>query len=186
MTYCQSITQLLRIIWVRCNPLSLRSNIRLRAAPLSIGRDGQLRTSVYDKLDDFNKHKLPFLSSNIPLSPAYGVFISQLIRYARACSSYDVFIPREARLSSKLLAQGYVRERLKLSIRKFYGRCKDSLSQMRHDILGHGHIQWHPKLIRHYTNLRIITELDRITDFDLITKGIEPRSQYLAYKNNEK
>ena len=30
----------------------------------------------------------PFLSSNIPSSPAYGVFISQLIRYTRACSSY--------------------------------------------------------------------------------------------------
>ena len=36
----------------------------------------------------------PFLSSNIPSSPAYGVFISQLIRYARACSSYECFILR--------------------------------------------------------------------------------------------
>ena len=31
------------------------------------------------------------LSSNIPSSPAYGVFISQLIRYTRACSSYEMF-----------------------------------------------------------------------------------------------
>ena len=56
---------------------------------LSIGRDGQLHTSIYDKRDDFNFHitNFPFLSSNIPSSPAYGVFISQLIRYARACSS---------------------------------------------------------------------------------------------------
>ena len=53
---------------------------------LSIGRDGQLRTSLYDKRDDFNFHitNFPFLSSNIPSSPAYGVFISQLLRYARA------------------------------------------------------------------------------------------------------
>ena len=45
---------------------------------LSIGRDGQLHTSLYDKRDDFNFHitKFPFLSSNIPSSPAYGVFIS--------------------------------------------------------------------------------------------------------------
>ena len=42
---------------------------------LSIGRDGQLRTSLYDKRDDFNFHitNFPFLSSNIPSSPAYGV-----------------------------------------------------------------------------------------------------------------
>ena len=117
---------------------------------LSIESDGQLRTSLYDKRDDFNFHitNFPFLSSNIPSSPAYGVFISQLIRYARACSSYECFILRAVRLSSKLLRQGYVVERLKSSLRKFYGRYGDlikhyevSLSQMLHDILGHDHIQ---------------------------------------------
>ena len=81
---------------------------------LSIGRDGQLRTSLYDKRDDFNFQitNFPFLSSNIPSSPAYGVFISQLIRYAMACSSYECFILRAVRLSNKLLGQGYVKERL--------------------------------------------------------------------------
>ena len=41
----------------------------------SIESDGQLRTSLYDKRDDFNFHitNFPFLSSNIPSSPAYGV-----------------------------------------------------------------------------------------------------------------
>ena len=111
---------------------------------LSIGRDGQLHTSVYDKRDDFNFHitNFPFLSSNIPSSPAYGVFISQLIRYARACSSYECFILRARRLSSKLLKQGYLAERLKSSFRKFYGRYGDlilqykvSLSRMLNDIL---------------------------------------------------
>ena len=34
MTYCQSITQTLRIIWVKCIPLSLRSKTRRRATPL--------------------------------------------------------------------------------------------------------------------------------------------------------
>ena len=84
----------------------------------------------------------PFLSSNIPTSAAYGVFISQLIRYARACSSYGCFILRATRLSNKLLEQGYVKERLKSSLRKFYGRYGDlikhyevSLSQMLNDIL---------------------------------------------------
>ena len=91
---------------------------------LSIGRDGQLHTSLYDKRGDFNLHitNFPFLSSNIPSSPAYGVFISQLIRYASSSSSYECFILRVVRLSNKLLGQGYVKERLRSSLRKFYGR----------------------------------------------------------------
>ena len=117
---------------------------------LSIESDGQLRTSLYDKRDDFNFHitKFPFLGSNIPSLPAYGVFMSQLLRYARACSSYECFILRAVRLISKLLGQGYVMERLKSSLRKFYGRYGNliknyevSISKMLHDILGHNHIQ---------------------------------------------
>ena len=30
----------------------------------------------------------PFMSSNIPSAPAYGVYASQLIRYARCCSNF--------------------------------------------------------------------------------------------------
>ena len=110
---------------------------------LSIERDGQLHTSIYDKRDDFNFHitTFPFLSSNIPSSLAYGVFISQLIRYARACS-YECFILRTKQLSSKLHKQEYLVERLKSSLTKFYGRYGDliqqyevSLSRMLNDIL---------------------------------------------------
>ena len=65
---------------------------------LLIGRDGQFQTSIHDKRDDFNFHitNVLFLNSNtsIPVSSAYGVLISQLIRYARACSSYGCFILR--------------------------------------------------------------------------------------------
>ena len=77
------------------------------------------------------------------------------------CQGLLLFILRAARLSSKLLGQGYIMESLKSSLRKFYGRYGDlikhyevSLSQKLHDILGHDNIQWHPQLIRHYTNLR--------------------------------
>ena len=43
---------------------------------LSIGRDGKLRTSLYDKRDYFNFHttNFRFLSSNIPSSQTYGAF----------------------------------------------------------------------------------------------------------------
>jgi len=33
----------------------------------------------------------PFICSNIPAAPACGVYISQLIRYSRACGSYHDF-----------------------------------------------------------------------------------------------
>ena len=62
------------------------------------------------------------LSVHIPSSPVFGDFISQLIRYARACSSYECFILRDRRLSSKLLKHGYLVECLKSSSRKFLSR----------------------------------------------------------------
>ena len=100
---------------------------------LSVGTDGQLHTSIYDKRDDFNflNTNFPFLSSNIPTSPAYGVFISQILQYAWAFSSYGCFILRATRFSNKLLEQGYVKERLKLSLRKFYGRYGDPIKNMK-------------------------------------------------------
>jgi len=41
----------------------------------------------------------PFLDSKIPSSPAYGVYISQLIRYSRACNSYQDFLRRSILLT---------------------------------------------------------------------------------------
>ena len=62
---------------------------------LSIGRDGQLHTSIYDKGDDANFHitNFPLLGSNIPSSAAYGVFISQIIRYPRRAPRMNVLFP---------------------------------------------------------------------------------------------
>ena len=50
---------------------------------LSFDRDKRLQVKLYDKRDDFNFYMVnfPFSSSNIPESPAYGVYVSQLIRY---------------------------------------------------------------------------------------------------------
>ena len=53
-------------------------------------------TRLFDKRDDFNFPivNVPFLSSNIPSEPAYRVYVSQLIRYARACTKYPDFVER--------------------------------------------------------------------------------------------
>ena len=75
-----------------------------------------LCTRLYDnKRDDFDFPivNFPFLDSNIPASPAYGVFISQLIRYARACITYKDFLSRASLLTVRLLQQGYQHSRLK-------------------------------------------------------------------------
>ena len=42
------------------------------------------------------------------------------------------------------------------------------LSRMLHDILEDDHIQWHPPLMRHYTNFLPFTDLDLISEFDIL------------------
>ena len=89
--------------------------------------------TLYKKREDFNFHITNFLilSSNIQYSPAYGVFVSQLIRYARACSSYECCTLRVVRLSNKPIWQGYIKERWKSSLRKFYGQYGDLSNNMK-------------------------------------------------------
>ena len=63
---------------------------------LEIDSEGRIRTKFYDKRDDFNFPivNFPFICSNIPAALVYGVYISQIIRYSRACSSYQDFLDR--------------------------------------------------------------------------------------------
>ena len=63
---------------------------------------------------NFQIINFPHLSGNynIHISPAYGVYISQLIRYARACSSYPEFVKRHGCLIKKLMSQGFQKQRL--------------------------------------------------------------------------
>ena len=76
---------------------------------LEFDDSGQLSTKIYDKRDDFNFKiiNFPNMCSNIPASPAYVVYISQLIRYARASSNYSDFLKRHLHLRNRLLDKGY-------------------------------------------------------------------------------
>ena len=87
----------------------------------------RLRTKLYDKRGDFNFPivNFPFICNNIPATPAYGVYISQLIQYSRACGSHQNFLDRGLLLRRKLLNQGFLLVELKSSLRKFYGRHHD-------------------------------------------------------------
>jgi hypothetical protein len=83
----------------------------------NIDFNGRLTTllHVYDKLYDFDLAivNFPFLCSNTPLSPAYGVYVSQFIQYARACFAFEDFSKRGRLLTNKLVLQGYIESCLK-------------------------------------------------------------------------
>ena len=74
---------------------------------LQIDIEWRLRTKLYDKRDDFNFLILnfPFICSSIPPAPAYGVYLSQLIRYSRTCGSYQAFLDRALLVTRKPLNQ---------------------------------------------------------------------------------
>jgi len=123
---------------------------------LEIDTEGWLKTKLYDKRDDLNFPivNFPFICSNIPAAPGYGVYISQLIRYSRACGSYQDFPDRGLLLTRKLLNQGFILVKLKSSLRKFYGRHHDlvdrygiSVSQMTSDMFHLSYILPDPFLI---------------------------------------
>ena len=101
---------------------------------LTIDSEGQLRTKFNDKRDDFNFPivNFPFICSNIPAAPAYGVYISRLlIRYCRVCGSYQDFLDRWLLLTRKLLNEGFLLVKLMSSLRKFYGRHHDLVDRYR-------------------------------------------------------
>ena len=58
--------------------------------------DGFVKTKIYDKRDDFDFDivNFPFLDGDVPRSASYGVYISQLIRFARVSSHVDDFNTR--------------------------------------------------------------------------------------------
>ena len=101
-----------------------------------IGSNNRLYTKLYDKRDDFDFHivNFPFLSSNIPSSPSYGIYISQLVRYARCCSYYDEFEYRHNLLVDRLLSQGYEVKCLRNSFKKFYGRYSDLIRKYQRSV----------------------------------------------------
>ena len=59
---------------------------------------------------------------NVPRSPSYGVYIPQLIRFARVYSNVDDFNNRNLFLTAKLLKQGYRYHKIQKAFSKFYHR----------------------------------------------------------------
>ena len=78
--------------------------------------NGKVSSKIYDKRDDFNFEivNFPFLDRDVPRSPSYGVYISQLIRLARVCSNVDNFNNR------KLFLTANYYNKIRKAFSKFY------------------------------------------------------------------
>ena len=85
------------------------------------GTNTPFRVSIYDKRDDFTFRivNFPHMDSNILANPAYGVYISQLVRYARICTSKVDFMNTLRGLSLRLRRQGFVTNLLHRTFNKF-------------------------------------------------------------------
>ena len=97
-------------------------------------------TEVYDKRDNFS-FDFRFMSSNIPANPTYGVYISQLVRISRICDTYDTFCARHKLLTRKLIAQGFLYDKLCAYFKKFARKhinlfSKYGVSMKRHVLEG--------------------------------------------------
>ena len=73
--------------------------------------NGMVSSKIYDKRDDFNFKivNFPFLDGDVPCSPSYGVYISQLIRFARVCSYVNDLNNRSLFFTAKLFSKFYHR-----------------------------------------------------------------------------
>ena len=109
---------------------------------LSISND-IVSTKIYDKRDDFDFEivNFSFLDGDVPRSTSYGVYISQLIRFARASSYITDFNTRNKLLTQNLLKQGYRYHKLRKIFSKSYRRYYDLISKFQvglKSLLRHG------------------------------------------------
>ena len=77
---------------------------KLRFLDLNLSiTNGTVSTKTSDKRDGFNSEivNFPFLDGDVLRSPSYGVYICQLIRFARVCSNVDDFNNRNLFLTAK-------------------------------------------------------------------------------------
>ena len=88
--------------------------------------NGFVSSKIYDKRDDFDFDivNFPSLDGDVPRSTSYGVYISQLIRFARD------FNARNKSIIAKLLQQGYWYHKLRKTFSKFYRRHYELVSKL--------------------------------------------------------
>ena len=87
-------------------------------------------TTFYKRDDfDFEIVDFPFLDCDVPRSTSYGVYISQLNRFARASSYVTDFNTCNKLLTQNFLKEGNRYHKLRKTFSKFYGRYYDLISK---------------------------------------------------------
>ena len=81
--------------------------------------------------DDFGFDivNFPFLDGDVPHSTSYGVYVSQLIRFARVSSHVADFNARNKSLTAIFLQQGYRYHKLLKTFSKLYRRHYELVSK---------------------------------------------------------
>ena len=79
---------------------------------------------------DFDIVNFPFLDGDVHLSTSYGIYISQIIRFARVSSHVVDSNARNKSLTAKLLQQGYWYHKLRQTFSKFYRRHYELVSKI--------------------------------------------------------
>ncbi len=99
--------------------------------------DGFLTFKLFDKREYFNFPivNFPHLNSNILVKAAYGVYVSQLIRYFHACTYYSDLLYRHQLLVQKLLLHGYHKKVLNNSFSYFVVIIMLRIHTIKHEIL---------------------------------------------------
>ena len=102
---------------------------------------GKYVTEVYDKRDSFqfNIVNYPYMCSNIPVKPTYGVYVSQLVRMSRICDTFSTFVSRHYLLTERLLKQGFWYSKLCTYFKKFARR--HAVLFEKYGVSVRGHIQ---------------------------------------------
>ena len=93
--------------------------------------NGFVSSKIDNKRDKFNFDTVNFssLHGDVPRRPSYGVYISQLIRFANVCSHVEDFNASNKCLTVKLLKQGYRYHKLRKDFSKFYRRHYELISK---------------------------------------------------------
>ena len=110
-----------------------KANITDTEAPcldLSIA-NGFGSSKLYNERDDFDFDTVnfPFLDGDVPRRASYGVYISQLIRFASVCNHVADLNTRHKCLNAKFIQQGYRYHKLRKTFSKFYRRHYDLISK---------------------------------------------------------
>ena len=93
---------------------------------MSLGPSGNTAAGACQRPDDYSFEVInyPFLDGNIPKNQSYGVFISQLVRFARINSNFNKFISDCKNLVSKLIRQSFdpaaLRRKFQIFVDKYF------------------------------------------------------------------